>query len=375
MENTVVGVYDSYTQARNAMNELIASGFPRDHVQLNPEQETSVSGADVADSNYKSESGIGHFFRSLFGRGDSDDETHRDIYAEAVRRGSCVLTVSADSDAQRDHAADIMNRYDPVDIDERSAHWRSRGWSGYDTSAPRLTEEEILQERSHYVQKPPSASTANLQNEMGAAGTSRIPVIQEELKVGKRVVQRGGVRVFQHIKETPVHESVQLREEHVRVERHPVDQPVSEADLAAFKEGSIEVREMGEEPVVSKTARVVEEVIVDKEVSEQTANIDDSLRSTDVEVQQFGGAEDDADFRRHWQTAYSTSGGRYEDYDAAYRYGSTLAGTERFKNYRWSEVEPDIRSEWESRHPSGTWEKVKDAIRYGAERVSGSRYH
>ncbi|MDB5794301.1 MAG: hypothetical protein JWR25_680, partial [Noviherbaspirillum sp.] len=84
---------------------------------------------------------------------------------------------------------------------------------------------------------------------------------------------------------------------------------------------------------------------------------------------------DDADFRRHWQTSYGASGGRYEDFDAAYRYGSTVSANERYKNYQWSEVEPQLRSDWESNHPGSTWEKVKDAVRYGAERVTGNRHH
>jgi hypothetical protein len=137
------------------------------------------------------------------------------------------------------------------------------------------------------------------------------------------------------------------------------------------------MREMAEEPVVEKSARVVEEVVVGKEVTEQTAKIEDTVRSTDVQVEQLGAGTtaDDSDFRSHWQTAYGTSGGRYEDYDAAYRYGSTLSGSERFKNYRWDDMEPDVRRDWESSHPESTWDKVKDAVRYGAERVKGSPRH
>lgn len=369
MNNTVVGVYDSNSQAQNAMNELLASGFDRSAIQMSPSRDTSATGTSTTQGD--TGHGIGHFFRSMFGM--EDTEKHGDLYSEAVRRGSIVLTVSADSEADLDRAADIMSRHDPIDIDERSTMWRSQGWSGYDASAPMLTEEEIQKERSSYAQ---ARSTG-----MGTTGKTteetKIPVVQEELKVGKRAVQRGGVRVFQRVKETPVTENVNLREEHVVVERHAVDQPATEADLAAFKEGTVEMREMGEEPVVEKSARVVEEVVVGKEVTEETAKIEDTVRSTDVQVEQLGAGTtaDDSDFRRHWQTAYGTSGGRYEDYDAAYRYGSTLSGSERFKNYRWDDMEPDVRRDWESSHPESTWDKVKDAVRYGAERVKGSPRH
>jgi len=265
-----------------------------------------------------------------------------------------------------------MSRFNPVDIDERTSYWKQQGWSGYDESAPRYSDDEIQRERASYA-RPATADTTE---------SSRIPVIEEELKVGKRQVQRGGVRVFQRMREKPVHESVQLREEHVSVQRHAVDKPATEADLAAFKEGSIELRETSEEAVVSKTARVVEEVVVGKEVSQRTEQINDTVRRTDVEVEQLGasgttarGTGDDTDFRSHWQSTYGTSGGRYEEYDDAYRYGSTMAGSGRFTNYRWDDVEPQLRSDWESNHPGSTWDKVKDAVRYGAERVKGSQRH
>lgn len=391
MENTVVGVYDNYTQAENAMNELLAAGFSRDNVRLNPETKGGTRTAVSEDADTGG-SGIGHFFRSLFGM--EEHREHRDIYSEAVRRGSCVLTVDAASEDMRDRATEIMNRYDPVDIDERASHWRSQGWAGYDESAPMLSDAEIERERGTYAARSDTgmsqtaATSQNLRADQttGKEGT-RIPVVEEQLRVGKREVQRGGVRVYQRVSEKPVQESVELREEHVDVQRHAVDQPATEADMAAFKEGSIEVREMAEEPVVSKTARVVEEVVVGKDTTQRTEQVNDTVRRTDVEVEQLGAGSgrrtdyaatgtstDDSDYRRHWQNAYGSSGGRYEDYDAAYRYGSTMAGSGRFQNYQWQDVEPQLRSDWETQHPESTWDKVKDAVRYGAEKVSG-RHH
>ena len=361
MEHTVVGVYDSYAQAESAMNELLTAGFSRENVQLRSAR-SGEGGTEHADAY--TGSGIGHFFRTLFG-GDEEPE-QGDIYAEAVRRGACVLTAGADNEQTRDLAVEIMNRHDPVDMDERAVHWRSQGWSGYDEKAPPLSDEEIQRERAMYAQSSESSGPTSTTSE-----EQRVPVVEGELRVGKREVQKGGVRVHQRVTAKPVQERVELREEHVKVERHPVDQPATEDELAAFKEGEVEMREMTEEPVVSKTARVVEEVVVSKEAEQRTEEISDTVRRADVEVEQIAATSDDADFRRHWQSAYGTSGGRYEDYDAAYRYGSSMAGTERFKNYQWQDVEPQLRNDWEAHHPESTWEKVKDAVRYGAEKVTG----
>src|SRR5206468_6479790 len=139
-------------------------------------------------------------------------------------------------------------------------------------------------------------------------------------KIGKREVQRGGVRVFSRVIETPVNESVSLREEHVNVERRPVDQPISTTDATAFKEQSIELREKAEEAVVQKSARVVEEVVVGKEATQRQENITDTVRHTEVQVENLGGSDlnDDTYYRSHFTSNYGTTGGNYDDYAPAY---------------------------------------------------------
>ena len=110
-----------------------------------------------------------------------------------------------------------------------------------------------------------------------------IPVIEEELHVGKRQIEHG-VRITSRVTEKPVEESVQLREERVMVDRQPVDRALTEADRDALAEGVIDVTAREEVPVVSKEARVVEEVRVGKEVRERTETVRDTVRHTDVEI-------------------------------------------------------------------------------------------
>ena len=125
--------------------------------------------------------------------------------------------------------------------------------------------------------------------------------MQEELEVGKRTVRRGGVRVFNRVVEQPVEEQVTLREEHVRVDRHPTDRAATEADLRGGE--VIEVTEMAEEPVVGKRSRVVEEVTVGKETTSRTETIRDTVRRTDVDVEKLHGGNDySSDFRNDFQT-------------------------------------------------------------------------
>ena len=317
MTNTVIAVYDEFAHAQSAMKQLLSSGFTSSNVHLRP-SEDSQSGRTAAlqalgqsdtDSQAKSASGgtLRGFFRELFGGHSNETQSHGTHYEEAVRRGSFVLVVDAADEQERDVATSVMEQFQPVDIDERAQQWRANGWSGTEQTTTPMSDEELALERSGRSTTGGAAALAGATGMTGTTGTTgmtgttgatgittttdkqqvAIPVIEEELQVGKREVQRGGIRVYQRVVETPVQESIGLREEHVTIERHAVDQPATAADLASLKEGTFEVREMAEEAVVSKTARVVEEVVLGKEVSEKETTISDTVRRTDVEVEKI----------------------------------------------------------------------------------------
>lgn len=270
-------------------------------------------------------------------------EEQAGYYAEAVRRGGALVTVRADED-DADRVAEIMNRYGAVDIDRQAAAWRKQGWAGFDASAQPLDADQVNRERE-----------------------TVLPVVQEDVQVGKREVERGGVRVFTRVTEQPVEQQVQLREERARVERRPADRAATDADLATFKEGTIEVRERAEEPVVSKQARVVEEVVVGKDTTERTETIRDAIRRTDVDVQPVAQGRTTADtaYQSHFQNEYGTTGARYDEYAPAYQYGNRLFSEQRYRGRDWNDIEADVRQDWERTNPGSAWERFKAAIRHG----------
>jgi len=207
-------------------------------------------------------------------------------YAEGVRRGGTLVTVST-SDDKAQTAADILDRDGAVDIDQRGASYRTGGYTGYDPQAAPYASEDITRERNQY-RTPPSAPAAT----SGAAtGETVIPIVAEELAVGKRQVQGGGARIRTYVTEQPVEESVTLHEEHVTVDRRPADRAVSSGDINAFKESTLEVTEMSEVPVIAKEARVVEEVVIGKTATDRTETVRDTVRRTDVDVEDLD--EDD----------------------------------------------------------------------------------
>ncbi len=114
----------------------------------------------------------------------------------------------------------------------------------------------------------------------------RIPIVEERIKVGKREVTRDAVRVHTSVTEKPVEEGVTLRKTEVHVDRHPVDRPASEADLKnAGKQ--FEFTSTNEVPVVEKTARVVGEVVISKDVTQKEETIRGTVRKTEVKVDEL----------------------------------------------------------------------------------------
>ena len=118
------------------------------------------------------------------------------------------------------------------------------------------------------------------------ANTDTIKVMEERLRVGKREVAAGAVRVRSYVVERPVEEQVRLHEERVQIERHPVDRPVTAADAAAaFQERTIEAHATAEEAIVGKDVRVVEEIGIRKEATDRTETVRDTVRKTEVDVE------------------------------------------------------------------------------------------
>lgn len=369
MQHTLVAVFNNHSDAQNALEALVSSGFSRSDVRLSNSstEERGTTGVSTSAAPDDSVGGkIKHFFSDLFGD-DSDDYVNR--YAGAVNRGQNILTLTADSMPELERASDIVESFSPIDIDE---HTEKSATVGTNTTSLHHPASANSQETSASNLQQPPPDAGSLERD---ATTQSIPVVQEELKVGKREVQRGGVRIVSRIVETPVDESVALREEHVDVQRRRVDQPVGAGDKDLFREQSIEMRETAEEAIVQKSARVVEEISVSKQVTEREQQIQDTVRHTEVNVERLdstGTNDSDSYYRTHFQNNLASTGTSYDDYAPAYNYGSQMRTDSRYKGRQWNDVEKDLRSDWDARNGSGdsTWEKMKAAVRHGWDRMT-----
>jgi uncharacterized protein (TIGR02271 family) len=198
-------------------------------------------------------------------------------------------------------------------------------------------------------------------------------VVQESLEIGKRDVERGKVRVFNRITSKEVEEKVGLRHETIHVQRRAVDHPVeAETIEELFRERSFEVREVHEEPVVTKVARVLEEVVVRKDVGERMHTIRDTVRRSDVEVEHLHAhhafEELDKDLHDYFAQSLAKTGHRYDDYLPAFRYGYSLATSDQTHNSNWAELESGAQKTWEQKNP-GTWGTYQAAIHHAFDVV------
>jgi len=359
---TMAGVFEDYSTAESVARDLANAGIPRESIHVQSNFRTGAAGRSEYGEEHH-EGGISGFFRRLFGGGSNEENEEEDDsghYAEAVRRGNAVVTVTTTTD-QIDRIAEIMNQRGAIDIDQRVAEYKKTGYTGYDPNAAAYTHEDSIRERDRQANSQERES---------------IPVIEEELRVGKRVVRKGGVRVYSRIVETPVEQTIDLQEQKARVERRPMDRPLERGEASRMREQSIEVTETSEEPVIEKRARVREEVVVGKETTHRTEQVRDKVRHTEVEVEQLGdrrGGDYSEAFRRDYETNYANTGVPFETMRPAYEYGYKRAGEAPYERRNWSDVEEEMRTDYLRNNPNSTWDRVKGAIRYGWESVTGKR--
>ncbi len=243
MSHTVVGIFNNADEARSAVDQLVNRGFDRSNIDY-----ATGSGYNTDENRNDNESGISRFFKNLF-----EDKDERERYTRVAKNG-CIVTVHTQSPGEADRASELLDEYGAVDVDEKDREYRT--------------------ENSDYF------NDTNRNKE-----TRKIPVVEENLEVGKRVVETGGVRLRSRIIEKPVEETIRLREEHVNVERTKVNREATDADFDNFKDETIEVREYGEVPVINKNAKVVEEVSVNKTVDQREETVRDNVRRKEVDVE------------------------------------------------------------------------------------------
>lgn len=200
MIKTVVGSFDTMSEAASAARDLRAAGFVDSDVSVignnqqrpvegvrtvEPEKASGTATGIVAGGALGGAAGLaaslmglaipgigpilaaGPIAAALAGAGAGAvaggliggltdagiSDTHAEYYAEAVRRGGALVTVRADA-SRVDEAESIIRRHGAFDIEDRATQWKSEGWTGYDPKAEPFSFEEIERDRTRYRASP-----------------------------------------------------------------------------------------------------------------------------------------------------------------------------------------------------------------------------
>ena len=265
---TIVGLYKTVAEANKVKSALTTEGYEAEHITVIDQTEAgSGSSYDATSSSTGSDTGVGAKIKNFFGSLSGHDDASHQSYTQGVTNGGALLAVTV-ADEEAEDTADLLYQHGASEIE---GGYGSTGSTGSSYAAGTGAEDVAVLQGS--------ADTTSR-----TTGEQVIPVVQEDLLVGKRQVERGGVRIYSRVVAEPVSENISLHDERVVVDRRVVDRPATDADFTTGT-GAVEVRAMGEEAVVGKRSRVVEEISVGKEASDRTEQITDTVRHTEVDVE------------------------------------------------------------------------------------------
>jgi uncharacterized protein (TIGR02271 family) len=246
----VVTAYDSVDKAKNAMKVLQNSGYDS--------SDLSVIDRSALKSHETDHVGL---WRRLFGENVWDHEAA--VYGDTLDKGGAVLVARVPDD-QVARTMALLDVHKPLDIHDAAA---------------KIGEKVPVEAKA--LVTPPIAKA-------DAKDPETLRLAEEQLNVGKRLFETGTTRIRRFVTERPVEQQVSLHEEHAEVVRKAISDPSFVADID-WSDRAYEVTETAEQAVVSKSARVVEEVTLRKTGSDRVETVKDTVRRQQVEVEKVPG--------------------------------------------------------------------------------------
>jgi len=296
----LVAIYPTLEEARRVSDRLLAEGLDPADVRLTDASSTQVSSAQVTSDVPREPHHGGGFFDWLFASDVPDYDRNR--YSSHLNDSRAAVSVRAADQHWHDRIIAIMEEFNPVDIEEdgravtteRSAMTNNLGTTSVPAAGTTARTDLGTTARSDLgttARTDYAATSRTDMNTRAQAGTrtdsSRereevIPVVKEELEVGKRATERR-YRVKSYVIEQPVEKQVTVRDERVEIEHRPISQT---GDLRMPQERTIEVVERHEEPFAEKRVTGTEEIVVRKETVERPETVRGTVRETKVEVEE-----------------------------------------------------------------------------------------
>lgn len=301
MTHTLAAVFETRAEATHAKNELLQNGF--DNASIEIHDSGSVAGTARINDDASILGNVKQMFSELVGRDHADQH----VYAEALNRGHTVLSLRTATLEEAERAADIIDDFNPIDIDEHESMWRASGWGA-----------DVLR-----------SGTGLLQTSVGAQQAA------------------------------PEQHGIRPREDAVVFAR---------SEQVVLAPGSLQ-----RGSVAAGTVAPAAEAVADIQNTVQRSGMriyprDAGINQDSIDILTGNEQADDDYFRSHWEKTYT--GGTYQEFDPAYRYGESMKGNPGYRDKEWNDVEPELRAGWESKQPQSSWDKFKDAVKHGWERLT-----
>jgi uncharacterized protein (TIGR02271 family) len=295
-QETIVAVFETNAHADEAVRALTSAGVPADAIERRAKNSQTAESGRGAQASPPS---TGFFFWDImFGAQSSHQD--RSLYERSVDRGQIVIAVTV-PERQADEVMSVLENCSPVALDENATKDESaepapadrpRAEASANPDAPirQTGRSEDERKRGDDVEEDEDSGRTETTTEeresrrsSGEEEEQVIPLAEEELRVGKRTINRGTTRIRRYVVETPVERPVSLRDERVVVERR---KPVTDSATGdALTEKTIEVTETSEAPVTDKVARLKEEVVVRREGRERDETVRDTVRRDEIAVE------------------------------------------------------------------------------------------
>jgi stress response protein YsnF len=253
----IVTLYDTAEHAEAAKRSLEQAGFAPSEISMISSKTLGLAGDKLG------EPGLWH---RLFGRDIQPFEAT--VYGRTVEAGGVVLTIRVpETDAAR--ATSILNAHRSVDLTKRA---EAEGLIAGTTTATTAKPQAVRQAA------PVTAAAGAI------SGEQVLALAEEQINVGKRLVQGGTTRIRRFVTETPVETQVTLHEEHARVLRRASADPNFIRNID-WTDKTIEITETAEEPIITKSVHITEEVVIQREGSDHVKTLRDKVRRQQVEVE------------------------------------------------------------------------------------------
>lgn len=265
---TLVAVYDTPAHADAAVKALTAAGFHQSDISTFDQARLKAGKPEIARS--VKEAGL---WQRLFGNDVYKHEA--EIYGQTVQEGGAVISLRVPHNEVA-HASAVLDMHRPVDVQDRAV---TAGVADRASVA-------AIEKKIDATPLAPNQTVA-VSPKLAAALPDVLRLAEEQLNVGKQQVETGRTRVRRFVTEREIATDVTLHDEHAEVLRKAITDPkyVGNIDWA---DNEIEVIETAEHALVSKTARIVEEVGLKKIGADHIETIRDKLRRQQAEVERIG---------------------------------------------------------------------------------------